>query len=138
MAYLQLIENLGRRFFGSCDCPVWLVLLIEVVIFFTLALRIKPFIRALPFGICSTPPQVAQGCTPFLFRLWFFFIVWCCCILGKLVGSVVAFNACMSRNPTTLKLDVQPGYFFSSSYDCRSPCLPRAGSVMLNSIQRCL
>jgi hypothetical protein len=31
MAYLQLIDNLCYRFFGFCDCPVWLVLLIEVV-----------------------------------------------------------------------------------------------------------
>jgi hypothetical protein len=138
MAYLQPIENLGGRFFGFCDCPVCLVRLIEVVIFFTLALSVKPVIRALPFGICITPPQVAQGCTPILFRWQFFFIVWCCGILGKLVGSFVAFNACLSRNPPKLKLDVQPRYFFSSSYDCRSSCLARARSVMLNTIQRSL
>jgi hypothetical protein len=44
MAYFQLIENLRRQFFGFHDCPGWLVPLIEIVILFTLALRVKPFI----------------------------------------------------------------------------------------------
>jgi hypothetical protein len=56
MAYFQLIEDLRRRVFGFRDCPVWLVLLIEVVIFFILALRFKPFIGSLPFDIRSKPP----------------------------------------------------------------------------------
>jgi hypothetical protein len=38
----------------------------------------------------------------------------------------------VSRNPSKPNLDVQPAYFFGSSYDCQSPYLVRAGSVMLN------